>query len=97
MIYLREFLTLLPATPASHDRLIELMQTQLGASFARLGARLRGAFISNAENWGQVVHLLEFDDLAAFADFRRASAADAEYLTARAALEQLAPERCSGP
>jgi hypothetical protein len=92
MLYLREFLTLLPATPASQDRLIELMQTALAPCYARLGARLQGAFISNAENWGQVIHLIEFEDLAAFADFRERASADPEYGQARAALDTLAPE-----
>jgi len=91
MIYQREYLTVLPATPGSHDQLVALMQERLLPRYAALGARLVAAFMSHAENWGQVIHLIEHDDLAAFDAFRQRAAADAEYQSARAALAELAP------
>jgi hypothetical protein len=91
MIYEREFLTVLPATPASHDKLVALMQQRLLPLYAELGARLVAAFLSHAENWGQVIHLIEHDDLAAFGAFRQRSASHTEYQSAREALTELAP------
>lgn len=91
MIYEREFLTVLPATPASHDKLIALMQEQLLPLYDALGARLVAAFLSHAENWGQVVHVIEHDSLAAFEAFRQRAATSDEYRSARDALAELAP------
>jgi len=93
MIYQREYLTVLPATPRSHDRLIELMQQKLLPACSRLGARLVGAFISHGENWGQVVHLFEHDDLASFDAFRARARSDSDYRAGRDALTELAPEQ----
>jgi hypothetical protein len=91
MIYEREYLTVLPATPAGHDALIALMQEQLLPLYGVLGARLVAAFLSHAENWGQVIHLIEHDDLASFAAFRQRAAANADYQKAREAPAELAP------
>jgi hypothetical protein len=95
MIYQREFLTLLPATPRSHDQLIALMQETLLPACTRLGARLVGAFVTHSENWGQVVHLFEHDDLTSFDRFRLSARSDKEYCSAREALDALAPEQRS--
>jgi hypothetical protein len=95
MIYQREFLTVLPATPRSHDQLIALMQETLLPACTRLGARLVGAFITHGENWGQVVHLFEHDDLAGFDAFRVRARSDSDYCAGRDALAVLAPEQRS--
>jgi hypothetical protein len=95
MLYQREFLSVFPATPESHDRLIALMQETLLPAYQRLGARLVGAFIAHNENWGQVVHLFEHDDLAAFDAFRRRTRGDAAYGVAQETLTALAPEQRS--
>lgn len=95
MIYQREYLTVLPATPRGHDQLIALMQETLLPASTRLGARLVGAFLTNGENWGQVVHLFEHDDLASFDAFRTRARGDSDYDKARDALAELAPEQRS--
>jgi len=95
MIYLREHLTVLPATPRHVDELVALMRDQLLPADERLGARLVGAFLCHQENWGQVVHLTEHDDLAAFDAFRARAAQDADRVSARERLSQLAPTQRS--
>ena len=95
MIYLREFLTILPATPRTHDALCDLIQEALLPAWARVGARMRGAFMCHRENWGQVVHLTEYDDLSVFDACRVRARNDPDYVRASAALAELAPEQRS--
>jgi hypothetical protein len=78
---------------AGHDQIIALMQESLLPACGRLGARLVGAFLSHGENWGQVIHLYEHDDLAAFDRFRQGAHDDRDYVAAREALAALAPEQ----
>lgn len=91
MIYLEETFDLMPASPETRDAFVAFAQEQLIPCSQRLGARLVAAWFCDADLFGQVMHVLEFDDLAALGSFRAQSAADAEWAACKARLEELAP------
>jgi hypothetical protein len=95
MIYLEETLNLTPASPETMDTFVEFAQDKLVPSWQRLGARLIAAWFCDADMFGQVMHVLEFDDLAALGSFRTQASADAEWAACEARLEELAPVRRS--
>ncbi len=95
MIYLEETFDLTPASPETMDAFVEFARDKLAASWQRLGARLVAAWYCDADVFGQVMHVLEFDDLAALGSFRTLAAADAEWAACEARLEELAPARRS--
>ena len=93
MIYLKESFNLAPASPETRDAFIEFAQTELSAAHVRLGARLVAAWFSHAEWYGQVTHVLEFDDLRSFDAFRSAARADAGWNECERHVEHVAPQR----
>jgi hypothetical protein len=93
MIYLKESFDLAPASPETRDEFIAFAQAALLPAYARLGARLAGAWFSHAEWYGQVTQVLEFDSLAAFDAFRGAAAGDPAWRDCERRLEQFAPRR----
>jgi hypothetical protein len=95
MIYLEETINLEPANPETLDKYIELVQAQLVPIGKRLGFRLVAAWYTDVEWFSQVIQMLEFDDLEAFAAFRAKAGEDSAWEAYAAHLEILAPERRS--
>lgn len=93
MIYAIHSYNIAPATPATRDRFIEVVDEFVSPANERHGARLVGAFFAN-ENWfSQIIHVTEFDDLAALGRHRDAVAADEHAAEGIAELSRLAPEQ----
>jgi hypothetical protein len=93
MIYVIHSYNIAPATPATRDRFIDTVDEFVLPSNERHGARLVGAFFAN-ENWfSQIIHVTEFDDLAALGRHREAVAADEHAVEGIAELSGLAPEQ----
>lgn len=95
MIYFKETLNLEPASPETRDQLVAFANSDLLALYHRLGARLVAAWSSHSEWYGQVTHVLEFDDLRCFQDFRDAARDDAAWQASERRIDQLAPHRNS--
>jgi len=91
MIYVRHSYDLDPASPATRERFADVVSEGLLPANARTGARLVGAFFAHEEWYDQVIHLTEFDDLAAYQAHRDASARDGDASEAAAQLTNLAP------
>jgi len=92
MIYLEESFNLHPASPASRDGFIEAMEAVLPAGEG-LGARLVAAWFCHEVWFSQVVHVTEFEDLAALGAWRAALQKDGHARDSLAQLAALAPER----
>jgi len=95
MIYLEEKFNLIPASPATLDKFVDLAQKQLVPTCDRLGARLIAAWYSDAEWFSQVTQIMEFDDMDTLKAFRINSSQDSAWGEYLARLEELAPERRS--
>lgn len=95
MIYLEETLNLEPASPETLDAFIGLVQEQLVPAGERLGFRLVASWYTDVEWFSQVIQMLEFDNLEAFAAFRAKASQDSAWKEYEARLEKLAPERQS--
>lgn len=93
MIYLEETYDLVPASPVTLDRLVDLSQERLIKDYEALGARLIAAWYSDITQFHQVTHVYELDSLSAFEIFREKGAADASFKECQALLEELTPER----
>ena len=95
MIYLEETFNLVPASPETMDTFVDFAQEELVCCYERLGARLVAAWYSDAEMFAQVMHVLEFHDLAALGAFRAEAAGDEGWMKCERRIEELAPERRS--
>ena len=95
MIYLKESFNLHPASPANRDRFIVGVEEGLLPASSGHGARLVGSWFAHEEWYSQILHVTEFDDLAAFDEYRKAARTDAKLIEAQAKLANLAPERRS--
>jgi len=95
MIYLKEYLNIDPASPATRDRVVDIMNKYVLPANERLGARLVGAFFAHEEWFTQVIHVTEFDSLAALESYRKAASTDGDANEGEAQLANLAPERRS--
>ena len=95
MLYLKETLNLSPASPETRDAFIAFAQHDLLPIYARLGARLVGAWFSHAEWYGQITHVLEFDDLRRFETFREGAQADLHWQDCEQRVEDFAPQRAA--
>lgn len=93
LIYLKQAFDLHPASPATRDRFVQAMEKRVLPASAPLGARLVGAWFCHEEWFAQIVHVSEFDDLAAFAAWREVAQRDAQAREGAAELAALAPER----
>jgi hypothetical protein len=93
MIYLEEKYDLVPASPVTLDRLVDLSQERLIKDYEALGARLIAAWYSDITQFHQVTHVYELDSLSAFEIFREKGASDASFKECQALLEELTPER----
>ena len=91
MIYLKQSFDIHPASPATRDRFIQVVEKGLLSADERLGARLVGAWFCHEEWFSQILHVTEFDDLAAFGAWRAAAQSDkqASAGTAELAIEKL--------
>ena len=93
MIYLKQSFNIHPASPATRDRFVEVVEKDALPAGERLGARLMGAWFCHEEWFSQIVHVSEFDDLAALGTWRDATRADEQASAAVSRLEELAPDR----
>ncbi len=93
MIYLEEKFNILPASPATLDRFVEIAKTKLVPICESLGARLVAAWYSDSEWFSQVTQVMEFDDLEALKRFRINSSQNSTWGEYMAHLEEIAPER----
>jgi hypothetical protein len=93
VIYLEQDFDLDPASPKTRDAFVELAEKTLVPAQARLGGRLVAAWFNHAEWYNQLKHIVEFDDLAAFAAFRDVARADEEWRECATRIEELAPRR----
>ncbi len=91
MIYLKQSYDIHPATPATRDRFVSAVNDLVLPSNERLGARLVGAFFAHEEWFSQIIHVTEFDDLAALGRYRESASGDGEASEGIAQLENLAP------
>ena len=93
MIYLEETYDLVPASPVTLDKLVDLSQERLTKDYEALGASLIAAWYSDIKQYHQVTHIYELDSLSAFEIFREKGAADASFKECQTLLEELTPER----
>ena len=93
MIYLEETYDLVPASPATLDRLVALSEERLIKAYSALGARLIAAWYSDIQQFHQVTHVYELDSLSAFEEFREKAAKDPSFGECQMLLEALAPLR----
>jgi hypothetical protein len=93
MIYVEDTLNLMPASPETIESFVSLSEEQLVPNSERLGARLVAAWSSNADAFGQVINVWEFDDLGALGAFRANGASDEAWLQCQQQIEELAPGR----
>lgn len=93
MIYLKQSYNIDPASPARRDRFVSAVNELVIPSNDRLGARLVGGFFAHEEWFSQIIHVTEFDDLAALGRYREAAARDGQACEGVAQLENLAPEQ----
>ena len=93
MIYLKETFDLAPASPETRDAFIAFAEADLLPAYARLNARLAGAWFSHSEWYGQITQILEFESLASFEASRAAAASDPAWEDSERRLEQFAPRR----
>jgi len=93
MIYLKESFDIHPASPATRDRFVEVMESELLPAGKRLGARLVAAWFCHEEWFSQIVHVTEFEDLAAFEGWRSATRSDDQAAKGLERLAALAPVR----
>ena len=91
MIYLKQSFNLEPAAPSTRDQFIEAMNEHVLPANGRLGARLVAAWFAHEEWFTQVIHVTEFDDLAALGVYRDAAAEDTKASEGVAMLAGLAP------
>jgi len=70
MLYLQQIFDIHPASPATRDRVVEVATGDLVPASARAGGRLVAAFFCHEEWFSQIRHVVELDDLAAFAAWR---------------------------
>jgi hypothetical protein len=94
MIYLEETLTLEPESPETLDTFVAFTQEKL-LPLESLGFKVAAAWYNDIESFCTVIQVLEFENMAALAEFG-ARAEEAEpYLEYQARLEELAPKRRS--
>jgi len=93
MIYLKESFNLHPASPATRDLFVEVMQESVVPASPKHGARLRAAWFCHEEWFSQVIQVTEFDDLPALAAYRSAAESDDRLAEGLSRLAELAPER----
>jgi hypothetical protein len=95
MIYLKQSFNIEPASPATRDRVVETVNKYVLPANERLGARLVAAFFAHEEWFSQIIHITEFDDLAALGAYRDASGKDGQASEGVAQMANLAPEQRS--
>lgn len=93
MIYLKQSFNIEPASPATRDRFIEAVNKHVLPANEKLGARLVGAFFAHEEWFSQIIHITEFDGLAALGAYRDAAAKDGQASEGVAQMANLAPEQ----
>lgn len=93
MIYLKQTYDLSPAAYSTRDRFIDVVNDRLLPANEKHGARLVGAWFAHESWFNQVVHVTEFDDLAAYGAYREAVARDGDACEADAQLENLSADR----
>jgi len=91
MIYVKQSFDLDPASPATRDRFIEVVNRHVLPANARYGAQLVAGFFAHEEWYNQVIHLTGFEDLAAYEAFRAAMAQDQDARAGISQLTELAP------
>lgn len=92
MIYLKHSYNIHPASPKTRDHFVAVVNDLVVPANERLGARLVSAWFAHEEWFSQIIHVTEFDDLAALDRYRDAAAKDGAAAEAVAQLENLAPE-----
>jgi hypothetical protein len=92
VLYLRQDFNIHPAAPATRDRFVTLATDALLPGYENLGARFLAGWFNNAEWFLQITHLLEFDNLASFDDFRQRAGKDAAWAEARESVAAISPE-----
>jgi hypothetical protein len=92
---LKESFNLHPASPANRDRFVTSVEEALVPASSRHGARLVAGWFAHEEWFSQILHVTEFDDLAALDGYREATQSDAKLIEAQTQLTSLAPERRS--
>jgi len=93
MIYLKETFDLAPASPETRDAFIAFAKADLIPAYARLSARLIGAWFSHSEWYGQITQILEFESLAGFEASRAVAASDPAWRDCERRLDEFAPRR----
>lgn len=94
MIYVKESFNIEPAAPSTRDRLVDVMNERVLPANEKLGlARLVGGWFAHEEWFSQIIHVTEFDDLAAYGAWRDAASKDGEAAEGAAQLANLAPDR----
>ena len=93
MIYVKQSFNLDPASPANRDRFISTIQDSVLPAQERLGAGLVAAFFAHEAWFSQIIHVTEFESLAAYEVYRDAAAADAAASEGTAQLALSAPEQ----
>ena len=91
MIYLEETYDLHPATPACRDQFVAFAEQELLPACTKLGGRLVAAWSCDAERWGRISQVLEFDAYATYENYREAIAGSQDWAAIADQLESLAP------
>jgi len=93
MIYVKQSYNLEPAAPSTRDRVVDVVDKYVLPANERHGARLVGAWFAHEEWFSQVIHLTEFDDLAAWQAYRESASTDGDANEGVAQMTNLAPEQ----
>ncbi len=91
VIYLEETYDLHPATPACRDQFVAFAEQELIPVYSESGARLVAAWSCDAERWGRISQVLEFDDFTTYESYRDAVTGSQGWTAIAAQLEALAP------
>ena len=70
MIYMRQIFNLHPASPRTRDAFCKVAEERFVPSLQAAGSELMAAWFSHEQWFSQLEHVLAFESLAAFEDFR---------------------------
>lgn len=93
MFYLEETLNLEPAAPVTMDKLVEYAQKEIVPAVESDGFRIFAAWYSNAEWFGQVRHVYEFEDFASIGKHWNDRKTDERWIDIEKNLSEMAPQR----
>ncbi len=93
MIYFEETLNLEPAAPLTMDKLVQYAQQELVPACRDYGIRILAAWYSHTEWFGQIRHVYEFENFAAFGEHWNNLKSDPRWIEIEKFMDDIAPQR----